>query len=178
MKAEAFTLHKSIEILERTPLVLLNILNNISVDWTNYNEGGETWSAFEIIGHLIHGEKTDWMERVELILSAEVNKTFTPFDRFEHLKNNKGKSIEALLTDFQEVRTHNLKKLKALAINEKDLEKTGQHPTFGAVTLAELIATWVVHDLNHIAQIARVMAKQYKEEVGPWVSFLKILNQN
>ncbi len=173
-----FSLQKSVEILEKTPLALFHLLNNLSTDWSSKNEGGETWTAFDVIGHLIHGEKTDWMERIELILSEEGNKDFAPFDRFAHLVNNKEKTIGTLLTDFQEARLHNLKKLKSLQINQKDLEKTGQHPNFGTVSLAELIATWVVHDLDHIGQIARVMAKQYKECVGPWVPFLKILNQN
>jgi hypothetical protein len=170
-----FSMHQSIEILERTPIVLQNLLEGLSPEWTSNNEGGETWSAYDVIGHLIHGDKTDWLTRAELILSYNVEKKFQPFDRFAQFENSKGKTLKQLLNEFKEIRDANIIRLRSLKITEQDLEKTGVHPTFGVVTLSQLLSTWIVHDLNHISQIARVMAKQYKIEVGPWIEFLKIL---
>jgi DinB superfamily len=172
-----FSINKSIEILERTPLVLIQLTNNLSADWTMNNEGGETWSVFDVIGHLIHGEKTDWIPRIEIILSTGANKEFEPFDRFAQLEESKGKSLEQLLNEFLAVRELSLKKLKGFNITVDDFNKTGIHPKFGAVTLSQLIAAWIVHDLDHISQISRVMAKQYKEESGPWIEYMKILRQ-
>ncbi|MBA2407790.1 MAG: DinB family protein [Chitinophagales bacterium] len=172
-----FSVTKSIEILERTPETLRHLLDTISRDWTSNNEGEQTWSAYDVIGHLIHGDKTDWLTRTELILSNKVDKEFKPFDRFAQFENNKGKSLTQLLTEFKEIRIANIEKLRKLNISASDLNKTGIHPTFGKVTLSQLLSTWVVHDLDHISQISRVMAKQYKNEVGPWIEFLKILNQ-
>ncbi len=170
-----FSIHQSIEILERTPIVLQNLLQGLSAEWTSNNEGGETWSAYDVIGHLIHGDKTDWLTRAELILSDNAEKQFQPFDRFAQFENSKGKTLKQLLSDFAEVRNANIKRLKSLNITERDLKKTGVHPTFGEVTLSQLLSTWIVHDLDHISQIARVLAKQYKNEVGRWIEFLKIL---
>jgi hypothetical protein len=172
-----FSIQQSIEILERTPGALQNLLSGISDEWTSKNEGNDTWSAYDVMGHLIHGEKTDWMQRAELILSANVEKTFEPFDRFAQFEDSKGKKIEQLLDEFKEIRDANITRLRNLNITEQDFEKTGVHPTFGEVTLSQLLSTWVVHDLDHISQISRVMAKQYKDEVGPWIAFLKILKQ-
>jgi hypothetical protein len=173
----AFSLDNSIEILERTPDTLISLLDNISQDWTSNNEGGQTWTVFDVVGHLIHGEKTDWITRTELILSNNVEKYFTPFDRFDQLESSKGKSLKQLLHEFKKIRTSNIEKLRKLNIGIQDLTKTGVHPTFGEVRLSQLLSTWVAHDLDHISQIARIMAKQYKEEVGPWIEFLKILRQ-
>jgi hypothetical protein len=172
-----FALDKTIEILERTPFVLDALLEGISPEWTNRNEGGETWSVFDVIGHLVHGEQTDWITRTEIILTDNRQKKFEPFDRFAQFKAIKGKTLEQLLGEFRELRVANIRKLRELNIRENDLIKTGIHPTFGEVTLAQLLSTWAVHDLDHISQIARVMGKQYKEQTGPWVEFLKILNQ-
>jgi len=172
-----FSIHQSIEILERTPIVLQNLLQGLSAEWTSNNEGGETWSAYNVIGHLIHGDKTDWLTRAELILSDNAEKQFQPFDRFAQFENSKGKTLKQLLSDFAEVRNANIKRLKSLNITERDLKKTGVHPTFGEVTLSQLLSTWIVHDLDHNSQIARVLAKQYKSEVGRWIEFLKILKQ-
>ncbi len=172
-----FTIKKSIEILERTPDVLDTMLRNISVDWTKNNEGEDTWSVYDIIGHLIHGEKTDWIPRTEIILSDKPDKTFVPFDRFAQFKESQGKSLKQLLTEFKRLRKKNIRLLLSKKITDKNLEEKGIHPAFGEVTLSQLLSTWVVHDLNHIAQISRVMAKQYKAEVGPWVEYLKILRQ-
>jgi uncharacterized damage-inducible protein DinB len=170
-----FSLPKSLEVLERTPEVLYLMLHDLSQDWTSNNEGEGTWSVFDVIGHLIHGDKTDWLVRAEIILSNESNKMFEPFDRFAQLEMNKGKNLGELLNEFKEVRKSSIDKLRNLRLSEADLMKTGIHPTFGEVTLGQLLATWVVHDLDHIAQISRVMAKQYKDEVGPWIDFIRIL---
>ena len=172
-----FSIDKSIEILERTPVVLIHLTNNLSADWTMNNEGGETWSVFDVIGHLIHGEKTDWVTRIEIILSDSADKKFKPFDRFAQLEESKGKTLDMLLNEFLAAREWSLKKLKGFRLTENDLNKTGIHPRFGSVTLSQLIAAWTVHDLDHISQISRVMAKQYKDPSGPWVEYLKILRQ-
>ena len=170
-----FDLAKSIEILERTPEVLIVMLQNIDDDWTSNNEGLETWNVYDIIGHLIEGEKTDWIPRMEIVLSDKPDKTFEPFDRFAQFEISKGKSLKELLEEFKGLRKKNLEHLRSKKLTTKDYEKKGIHPTFGEVTLSQLLSTWTVHDLNHIAQISRVMAKQYKVKVGPWIKFLKIL---
>ena len=170
-----FTFKKSIEILERTPQVLITMLDNISADWTSNNEGGETWSVYDIIGHLIYGEKTDWIPRTEIILSDNPDKKFELFDRFAQFRESKGKSLKQLLDEFEQLRIKNIECLRSKNITAPDLEETGIHPAFGEVSLSQLLSTWVVHDLNHIAQIARVMANQYKADVGPWTAYLKIL---
>jgi hypothetical protein len=173
----AFNLEKSIEILERTPDVLQALLQNLSDDWTLKNEGGESWSAYDIVGHLINGEKTDWMPRAEIILSEKATKSFQTFDRFAQREDSKGKSLTQLLNEFKYLRKNNIELLLSKKITPSKLKQTGIHPAFGKVTLAQLLATWAVHDLNHIAQISRVMAKQYKEEVGPWIEYLSILQK-
>ena len=172
-----FSINKSMEILERTPEVLIHLTNNLSEDWSMNNEGGETWSVFDVIGHLVHGDKTDWMARIEIILSKGAGKEFKSFDRFAQLDESRGKSLDQLLNEFKTVRESNLKKLKGFNLTENDYKKTGIHPKFGTVTLSQLISTWTVHDLDHISQISRVMAKQYKEQTGPWIEYLKILRQ-
>lgn len=168
---------ESIEILERTPVVVYQLLHGLSATWISANEGENTWNAYDVIGHLIHGEKTDWMVRVEQIMSVSGDKKFRPFDRFAQFETSRGKTMDQLLAEFQEIRSANLTKLHRLNITAEDLQKTGEHPTFGTVTLAQLLSTWVVHDLDHIGQISRVMAKRYQNEVGPWIAFLKILRQ-
>lgn len=170
-----FTLEKSLEILERTPNVLIAMLQDISADWTSPNEGGDSWSVYDIIGHLIHGEKTDWVPRTEIILSENSDKKFTPFDRFAQFEDSKGKTLNQLLKEFKMLRERNIEQLRSKKITDKNLEEIGIHPAFGNVTLSQLLSTWVVHDLNHIAQISRVMAKQFKVEVGPWTEYLRIL---
>jgi hypothetical protein len=172
-----YSIRKSIEILSRTPVTLIQLLDGISEDWTSNNEGENTWSAYDVIGHLIHGDRTDWMWRAEMIFSVNTEKKFTPFDRFAQFEESKGKSLKQLLLEFKEIRSLNVEKLLALNISENDLTKTGIHPAFGEVTLSQLLSCWVVHDLDHISQVSRVMAKQYKSEVGPWIEYLKILRQ-
>jgi hypothetical protein len=173
----AFTLKKSIEILQRTPDVLYILLHDISDDWTQYNEGGETWSVFDVIGHLIHGEKADWVMRAEIILSENPDKKFEPFDRLAQFEESKGKTLSQLLDEFKLLRKKNIERLLSKNLTKKDFDKTGLHPAFGIIKLSQLLSTWVAHDLDHISQIARVMAKQYKEDVGPWIEYLKILRQ-
>jgi hypothetical protein len=165
-----FTLSKSIEILERTPDILIAMLYDVSADWALNNEGGETWSVYDIAGHLIQGEKTDWIPRMEIILSDKPDKTFEPFDRFAQFEESKEGSLNQLLDEFKRLRKKNIEHLLSKKITKKNSEEKGIHPAFGEVTLSQLISTWAVHDLNHIAQIARVMAKQYKAEVGPGLS--------
>ncbi|MFK2818537.1 DinB family protein [Flavobacteriaceae sp. LMIT009] len=172
-----FNVVKALEILERTPEILKIYLGSLSEDWTICNEGEETWSAFHIVGHLIHGEKTDWAERLQLIMSDGEIKTFTPFDRFAQFDESKDKKLVQLLNEFDELRAQNIALLKSFNIQESDFERRAIHPELGEITLRNLLATWVTHDLGHISQIARVMAKQYKEEVGPWTKYISILNK-
>jgi len=172
-----FDLNEAIEILERTPPALNSLLENLSSCWTQQNEGPDTWSPFDVVGHLIHGEKTDWIVRVDLILGSNPNKNFEPFDRFAQLTDSKEKSLNELLTEFSILRKANLEKLKSHNINAEDLLKEGIHPEFGKVTLKHLLATWVSHDLNHIYQIVRVMVKLYKGETGPWPKYIRLLNE-
>lgn len=171
-----FNLVRSIEILERTPAVLRTLLQNLHQDWTINNEGPETFSPYDVIGHLIHGEKTDWRVRTMMILEYGESKTFVPYDRFAQMEESKDKSIQQLLSEFGNLRADNLNWLKSLNLTGADFDKKGIHPSLGQVTLKQLLSTWVVHDLTHIAQISRVMAKQYKKEMGPWVEYFRILN--
>ena len=170
-----FDLGKSLEILERTPEVLEKMLLNLSDEWIYSNEGGQTWCAYDIIGHLIHGEKTDWIPRLEIILTQNSEIEFEPFDRFAQFKSSEGKSLQQLLEEFKLLRKQNLALLRNKNLTDKHFSLKGKHPALGIVTLGQLLATWVVHDLNHIAQISRVMAKQYKNEVGPWGEYLGVL---
>jgi hypothetical protein len=173
-----FDLNRSLEILERTPLILESMLGWLSEDWVMNNEGADTWSPFDVVGHLIHGETTDWITRMDIILSGAADRTFKPFDRFAQFRESEGKTMQQLLDEFKRARKHNTELLRSKNLTEADLQLTGIHPSFGQVTLQNLLATWVVHDLDHIMQIARVMAKQYRSEVGPWVEYLKILKMS
>ena len=172
-----FNLEESIRILKRTPSVLESYLLDYPNEWIKSNEGKNSWSPYDIVGHLIIGEKTDWLIRINIILNDTKNKSFEEFDRFAQFNTDQNKAIDDLLIEFRKLRESNLKKLISLNITNDDLARTGIHPELGTVTLQQLIATWVVHDLGHIAQISRVMAKQYKSEVGPWIDFLTVLNQ-
>lgn len=167
---------KSIEILERTPVVLKTLLCNLHEDWIINNEGPETFSPYDVIGHLIYGEKTDWVVRAKIILESGLSKPFTPWDRFAQFEESKGKNLQQLLDEFEKQRRENITWLKSIHLTEENLDKKGMHPALGEVTLRNLLTTWVAHDLTHIAQITRVMAKQYKEEMGPWPEFFRILN--
>jgi hypothetical protein len=172
-----FELNKSLEILERTPAVLTALLQGLSSEWMFASEGENTWSPYDVVGHYIVGEKTDWIPRMRIILSPDNDKRFVPFDRFAQLNNDKNKSIDVLLNEFSEWRRKNIAELKEANLDEEKLNKKGIHPEFGEVTLRELLAAWVTHDLNHIFQISRVMAKQYKKEIGPWTKYISIVNK-
>lgn len=170
-----FSIEKSISVLEKTPVALYELLIDLPEEWIMFNEGGETWSPYDVVGHLIHGESTDWINRLEIILSDSTDKKFTSFDRFAQFKESKGKEMKTLLNEFKILRTRNIGILKSKNITEGQYERIGIHPVFGEVTLKNLIATWVVHDLNHLAQISRVMAHQFRSGVGPWKEYLRIL---
>lgn len=165
------------EVLERTPGALRSLLGGLGDGWTTANEGPETFSPHDVVGHLIHGEKTDWIPRVRLILDHGPAKPFEPFDRFGFRAYATGVPIDALLDDFARLRGENLEILRGLDVRPEQLALEGTHPALGAVTLGQLIASWVVHDLGHLTQAARVMAKQYRDEVGPWTQFLAILSK-
>jgi hypothetical protein len=171
-----FTHEASCQILERTPAVLRSLLTGIDEQWIINNEGPETFSPYDVVGHLIHGELSDWPDRARLILGNETPQPFVPFDRFAMYEESKGKTLQQMLDEFESLRAKNMKWYRSLDLTAFQLAKKGIHPKFGEVTLKQLLSTWVVHDLTHIAQITRVMAKQYKEEVGPWVEFFRVLN--
>ncbi len=170
-----FSIDKSIQILEKTPQLLIVLLDNISDEWTLNNEGNHSWSAFDVVGHLIHCEEYNWIPRIEITLSDAIVVKFEPLDRFAQIEKNKNKTLLQLLNEFVKIRFSSITKLRSLNITEEQLVKTATHPDLGEVTLSQLISTWVVHDLAHLMQISRVMAKQYKEEVGPWADYFKIL---
>lgn len=172
-----FSLEHATPLLRTTPRVLRSWLTDLPESWTASNEGPDTWSPFDIVGHLIHGERTDWVPRIELLLAQGENRAFTPFDRFAQFRESRGKSLHQLLDTFAELRESNVERLVSLQLTSKDLERRGRHPELGQVTLGQLISTWVVHDLNHIGQIARVMSRQYRSDVGPWVEYLPILTR-
>ena len=172
-----YSLEKALPILERTPAVLKLMLDGLAAEWINANEGPDTWSPYDVAGHLLHGERTDWMVRIKICLSDTGDKKFAPFDRFAQFRERGGKTLGQILDAFAAARKQNLDELKAMGLTPADLDKTAVHPSFGTVTLRQLLATWVAHDLSHIAQVARVMAKQYKEEVGPWAEYLSIMHR-
>ena len=170
-----FQLDQATQILRSTPATLYSLLHNLSDKWVSSNEGPDTWSPFDVVGHLIHGEETDWMPRARIILEQGEERAFEPFDRFAMFEKSKGKSMSELLKEFDELRASNLEELKSMKLTPQLLSKRGKHPELGVVTLSQLLSTWAVHDLNHVGQIVRVMAKQYGEAVGPWKAYLSIL---
>jgi hypothetical protein len=172
-----FDLEQGTAILERTPRVLHAMLARLGPEWTDATEGPETWSPYDIVGHLIHGERTDWIARAEIILAQGPNRRFTPFDRFAQFHESQGKSLAQLLDEFARLRADNLATLAGWRLTEAQLALQGEHPAFGAVTLEQLLATWVAHDLGHLAQTARVMAKQYREAIGPWRAYLPVMDR-
>ena len=171
-----YSLERSYEILERTPAVLQSLLAGLSNDWIIPNEGLETFSPYDVVGHLIHGEKTDWITRMKMILEFGNTKTFIPWNREAMYEESKGKNLQQLLDEFTVLRKENMILFKSLNLTEVDFDRKGMHPVLGEVTLGNLLATWVAHDLTHIAQITRAMATQYKTEMGPWSEFFRILN--
>ena len=172
-----FQLAAAREVLSRTPETLNSLLRPLSNAWLMTNEGAETWSPFDVVGHLVHGEETDWIPRAKIILEHGEDRPFEPFDRFAMFEKSRGRSISELLDTFKQLRESNLRELTVMDLSPAALEKSGRHPELGVVTLKQLLATWVVHDLGHIAQIVRVMAKQYREDVGPWQQYLPVLTR-
>jgi hypothetical protein len=168
-------LQHTIALLTRTPAALDALLRDLPEEWTFRSEGENTWSPFDIVGHLIHGERTDWMPRARMILQFGESRAFEPFDRVAQMRESQGKSLEQLLGEFARVRSKSLDELRALNLQPKDLERRGRHPALGVVTLAQLLATWAVHDLTHLHQISRTMAHQYRAAVGPWSAYLGVL---
>jgi len=173
----AFDVENGAAILERTPRVLRALLSGLSSDWIDGNEGEKTWSPYDNVGHLVHGEKTDWIQRAEIILAQGENRTFTPFDRFAQFRDSAGKSLDDLLGEFETIRAANVATLRGWKLTDTELSLEGIHPAFGPVTLRQLLSTWVAHDLGHIAQISRVLAKQYRDAVGPWRAYLPVMDR-
>jgi hypothetical protein len=168
-------LDEAVALLARTPASLNALLRGLPKIWVNRNEGNDTWSAFDIMGHLIVGERTDWMPRVRIILESGEARPFDPFDRFAQVKESQGQLLEQLLDEFGRLRRENLAALQAMNLQPEDLDRRGTHPALGVVTLSELLATWTVHDLTHLHQLSRVMAHQYCAAVGPWSAYLGVL---
>jgi hypothetical protein len=172
-----FQLDHAKEILGRTPVTLNSLLRHLPQEWALSNEGPESWSPFDVVGHLIHAEEVDWIPRAKIILDYGEKRAFEPFDRFAMFEKSRGKSMDDLLAVFEQRRGKSLQELEEMNITPEMLEKRGKHPELGVVTLSELISTWVVHDLGHVGQIVRVMAKQYRETVGAWQAYLPILSR-
>ncbi len=168
-------LQQTVSLLARTPAALDGLLRGLPEAWTLRNEGQDTWSAFDVVGHLIHCERTDWMPRARIVLEFGESRAFGPFDRWGHVQESQGKSLEQLLDEFSRLRAENLTELRELNLRQVDLERRGRHPALGSVTLSELLAAWAVHDLTHLHQISRVMAYQYRDGVGPWSQYLGVL---
>lgn len=172
-----FDLERAIEVLESTPATFRSLLQGLSDAWTLPNEGPDTFSAFDNLGHLVHAERTDWLPRARVILAQGTDRRFPPFDRFGHYETTKGRSIPELLDEFAQLRRDSIAELRSWNLGQQELALEGEHPAFGRVSLGQLLATWVVHDLGHLAQTSRVLAKQYREAVGPWTEYLPILSR-
>jgi DinB family protein len=168
-------LQQTTALLARTPAVLDALVRGMPEEWTHRGEGAGTWTVFDIVGHLIHGERTDWIPRAKMILQFGDARAFEPFDRFAQQRESEGKSLSELLDVFSSLRRGNLTELRALNLQPSDLERRGRHPAFGVVTMGQLVSTWAVHDLTHLHQISRVMAHQYRDSVGPWSAYLGVL---
>lgn len=162
-------------VLERTPAALQAMLRGLPAAWTDATEGPDTWSPYVVIGHLIHGERTDWIPRAEIILAQGEHRTFAPYDRFAQFNESPGKSLESLLDEFASLRATNLATLRGWQLTSSQLALKGNHPALGEVTLRQLLACWVAHDLGHVVQVARVMARQYRDEIGPWTAYLSVM---
>jgi hypothetical protein len=169
------SLQNTISLLSRTPATLNALLRDLPDELTRSTEGGETWSAFDVVGHLIHAERADWIPRARTILQFGETRPFDPFDREGHVREVQGNSLAQLLDEFARVRSENLLELRAWKLQPSDLEKVGMHPSLGRVTLSELLATWAAHDLTHLHQVSRILAHQYREAVGPWSRYLGVL---
>ena len=172
-----FDLNHALAVLERTPATLRALLGGLPEAWTVPNEGPNTFSAFDNVGHLIHGERADWIPRARIILAQGPNRRFEPYDRFAQQRESAGKTLARLLDELASLRTENLTTLRGWNLTERELALEGEHPELGVVTLRQLLATWVAHDLGHLAQTSRVLAKQYREAVGPWRAYLPVLDR-
>ena len=170
-----FGLDEGLAVLERTPATLRALLGGLPAVWTTPNEGPDTFSAFDNVGHLIHAERTNWVPRARVILAQGEDRRFGPFDRFAHYRESRGRSLAELLDEFERLRAENVEQVRSWGLTERELAYEGEHPELGRIALRQLLATWVVHDLGHVAQTARVLAKQYGEAVGPWRAYLPIL---
>ena len=172
-----FQLSHGIALLERTPATFRSLLSGLPDAWIAANEGPNTFSPFDNVGHLIHGERTDWIPRARIILAQGANRRFEPYDRFAQIRESEGKSLAELLDEFAQLRAENLVTLRGWNLSDRELALGGDHPELGLVTLRQLLAAWVVHDLGHVAQTSRVMARQYREAVGPWHAYLPVLDR-
>ena len=173
-----FNLQDTIALLSRTPGTLDSLLRGLPVSWKRPNEGGDTFNAYEVVGHLIHGDHDDWIPRARMIIEYGETKSFEPFDRRGHVPIIEGKSMAQLLDEFAGVRAQKIGDLRAMNLQPKDLERRGRHPALGTVTLSQLLATWAGHDLTHLHQISRIFAYQYREAVGPWRQYLGVMQCN
>lgn len=171
-----FQLDQAKDILRRTPATLNALLTDLPNNWVLSNEGPETWSPYDVVGHLIEGEETDWIPRARIILEQGEARPFDKFDRIAMFEKSKGKSLLELLAEFEKLRGESLRQLDEMKLTPELLQKQGTHPALGVVTLSQLLSAWVVHDLGHIRQIVRVMAKQYRDAIGPWTEYLTIVN--
>jgi hypothetical protein len=167
---------EAVAVLQRTPATLDALLRGLPEGWIAAHEGDGTWSPFDVVGHLIHGERTDWLPRARIILEHGDTRPFDPFDRLAQFSAAQGRTLDDLLDEFASVRRQSLRDLEALRLTPEDLDRRGRHPQLGAVTLRELLATWVAHDLDHLVQIARVLARQYSDAVGPWRAYLRVIS--
>ncbi len=172
-----FKLDQAVDVLRRTPATLNALLRGLPDAWAASNEGPETWSPFDVVGHMVHAEEADWIPRARIILEHGEARAFEPFDRFAMFEVSKGKTLDELLETFERLRSESLRQLDEMNLTPELLVKRGTHPEFGAVTLGQLLSTWVVHDLGHVGQVARVMAKRYGEAVGPWRAYLPVLSR-
>jgi hypothetical protein len=173
---QPFAIEDATAILARTPSTLDALLRGLPESWTLAHEGGETWSPFDVIGHLIHGEEVDWIPRAKIILTHGDARAFDKFDRLAQFTASAGRTLPNLLDDFARLRDANLRELGSFNLTESDLDRIGRHPELGAVTLRQLLATWVTHDLDHVMQVSRVLGRQYSDEVGPWRAYLRIIS--
>jgi len=173
-----FAMDEAVQILSRTPSTLDAQLRGLPDGWVNAHEGGQTWSPFDVVGHLIHGEQTDWIPRTRMILEEGESRAFEKFDRFAQFDASRNRTLPSLLDEFAALRRENLRQLAALHLTEADLDRRGRHPELGVVTMRQLLATWVAHDLDHLMQISRVLARQYSDEVGPWRAYLRVISGN
>jgi DinB superfamily len=172
----SFDMEEAVAILSRTPSALDALLRGLPEGWTRAHEGADTWSPYDVVGHLIHGERTDWVPRARIILEQGETRTFDKFDRFAQLAASNGRTLDSLLDEFAAARRDSLRVVASLGITPVDLARRGRHPELGTVTLGQLLATWVAHDLDHVIQISRVLARQYSDEVGPWRAYLRVIS--